>query len=112
MAPMLANFLKNMPSPILLLVAGYIGLRCLEIALKPHEAFRTRMAHALMTLSAIGLFLLSMLFAAGEILRATGVMALPWPASSMSKETTTVFDNDITQWISPRTIQLSIRLLF
>ena len=111
MAPMLASFLKNMPSPILLIVAGYIGLRCLEIALKPQEAFRTRMAHALMTLSAIGLFLFSILFAAGEILRAAGVIALPWPASSVSKETA-VFDDNITQWMSPRTIQISLRMLF
>jgi hypothetical protein len=111
MAPMPANFLRNMPSPILLIVAGYVGVRCLEIALKPQEAFRTRMAHALMTLSAIGLFLVSVLFAVGEILRAAGVITLPWPASSVSKETA-VFDGNITQWMSPRTIQFSIRRLF
>ena len=82
MAALLGNFLKNMPSPLLLIVAGYIGLRSLEIALRPQEAFRNRTAHALMILSATTLFLFALLFVLGEILRATGVIGLPWPASS------------------------------
>jgi hypothetical protein len=73
-----ANFLKNMPSPLVLIVAGYIGLRALEIALRPPDSFRTRMAQALMTLSAVGLFLMVLLFVGAEILGA----ALPWSASS------------------------------
>lgn len=58
-ATALANSLKNMPSPIVLIVAGYIGLRALEIALTPPDSFRTRMAQALMTISAVGLLLWS-----------------------------------------------------
>ena len=81
MAPALANFLNNMPSPLVLIVAGYIGLRSLEIALRPQEAFRNRTAHKLMTLSATGLLLLVVLFLVAEILGALGVISLPWPAS-------------------------------
>ena len=81
MATAVANFLKNMPSPLALIVAGYIGLRALEIALRPQDSFRTRMAQALMTLSAVVLFLLVVLFVAGEVVRATGVISPPWPAS-------------------------------
>ena len=81
MATALANFLKNMPSPLVLIVAGYVGLRALEIALRPQDSFRTRMAQALMTISAIALFLMVVLFVLGEIVRATGVFSPPWPAS-------------------------------
>jgi hypothetical protein len=81
MATVLANFLKNMPSPLVLIVAGYIGLRALEIALRPQDSFRTRMAQALMTISAVGLLLMVVLFVLGEIVRATGVISPPWPAS-------------------------------
>jgi hypothetical protein len=81
MAPLFSNFPKNMPSPLALMVAGYIGLRALEIALRPQDACRTRTAHRVMTISAIGLLLMSVLFVAGEIVRATGVIAPPWPAS-------------------------------
>jgi hypothetical protein len=81
MVPAVANFLKNMPSPLALIVAGYVGLRALEIALRPQDSFRTRMAQALMTLSAVVLFLLVMLFVLGEVVRATGVFSPPWPAS-------------------------------
>ena len=76
MATLLNNFLKNMPSPLVLIVAGYIGLRALEIALRPQEASRTRMAARLMTMSAIGLFLAVMAFVLAEILGAVGVIAL------------------------------------
>ena len=55
----LINLLRNLRSPLVLIVASYIGLRALEIALRPQEAFRNRTAHKLMTLSATGLFLLS-----------------------------------------------------
>jgi hypothetical protein len=81
MATAVANFVKNMPSPLALIVAGYIGLRALEIALRPQDSFRTRMAQALMTLSAVVLFLMVVLFVLGEVVRATGVIAPPWPAS-------------------------------
>ena len=81
MATTLAIFLTNMPSPLVLIVAGYIGLRSLEIALRPQEAFRNRTAHKLMTLSATGLFLLVALFLVAEILGALGVISPPWPAS-------------------------------
>jgi len=74
----LTNFLKNMPSPLVLIVAGYIGLRSLEIALRPQDAFRNRTAHKLMTLSATGLLLLVVLFVVTEILGAAGVISLPW----------------------------------
>ena len=76
MAITLANFLTNMPSPLALIVAGYIGLRSLEIALRPQEAFRNRTAHKLMTISATGLFLLVVLFLVAEILSALGVINL------------------------------------
>ena len=85
MATLLSNFLKNMPSPLVLIVAGYIGLRALEIALRPQEAFRTRMTARLMTLSAIGLFLAAVAFVLAEILGAVGVIGLPWPVSSIGK---------------------------
>ena len=78
----IANFLKNMPSPLVLIVAGYVGLRALEIALRPPDSFRTRMAQGLMTLSAVGLFLMVLLFVGAEILGAEGMVALPWSASS------------------------------
>jgi hypothetical protein len=81
MATAVANFLKNMPSPLVLIVAGYVGLRALEIALRPQDSFRTRTAQALMTISAVGLFLMVVLFVLGEIVRATGVISPPWPAS-------------------------------
>ena len=74
-----------MPSPLVLIVAGYIGLRALEIALRPQEAFRTRMAARLMTMSAIGLFLAAVLFVLAEILGAVGVIALPWSVSSVGR---------------------------
>jgi uncharacterized membrane protein SpoIIM required for sporulation len=77
----LLNLLKNLPSPLVLIMAGYIGLRALEIALRPQEAFRNRTAQKLMTLSATGLFLLVVLFLVAEILGAFGVISLPWPAS-------------------------------
>ncbi|HTS57282.1 MAG TPA: hypothetical protein VMH03_07035 [Terriglobales bacterium] len=77
----LANFLTNMPSPLVLIVAGYIGLRSLEIALRPQEAFRNRAAHKLMTLSATGLLLMVGLFLVAEILGALGVISPQWPAS-------------------------------
>ena len=54
-----------MPSPLVLIVAGYIGLRALEIALRPQDSFRTRMAQALMTISAVALFLMVVLFVVG-----------------------------------------------
>ncbi len=79
-----ANFLQNMPSPLVLIVAGYIGLRSLEIALRPQEAFRNRTAHKLMTLSATGVFLLVVLFLVAEILGALGVISLPWRAPGRS----------------------------
>jgi hypothetical protein len=78
MPALFGGFLRNMHSPILLVVAGYIGLRSLEIALRPQDAFRTRTAHRVMTISAIGLFLVSVLFILAEILGAVGVIALPW----------------------------------
>jgi hypothetical protein len=78
-----ANFL-NLPSPFVLIVAGYIGLRALEIALRPQEAFRNRTAHKLMTLSATGLFLLVVLFLVAEISWALGVISPPWPAPGTS----------------------------
>jgi len=81
----LANFLTNIPSPLVLIVAGYIGLRSLEIALRPQEAFRNRTAHKLMTLSAVGLFLMALLFVVAEVLGAVGVIALPWSASSLGR---------------------------
>jgi hypothetical protein len=77
----LASFAGNMPSPLVLIVAGYIGLRALEIALRPQDSFRTRMAQALMTISAVALFLMVVLFVVGEIVRATGVLSPPWTAS-------------------------------
>ena len=82
---LLGGFLKNLPSPLALIVAAYIGLRSLEIALRPQEAFRTRAAHRLMTLSATSLFLLAVLFVAGEILGAAGIIALPWPANPAAR---------------------------
>jgi hypothetical protein len=84
MATTLANVLTNMPSPLALIVAGYIGLRSLEIALRPQEAFRNRTAHKLMTLSATGLFLLVVLFLVVEILSALGVISPPWLAPGRS----------------------------
>jgi hypothetical protein len=81
MVTVLGNLLKNMPSPLLLIVAGYIGLRSLEIALRPQEAFRTRMAHRLMTLFAVSLFLAAVSFMVVEIFRAIGVIMLPWAAN-------------------------------
>ena len=77
----LIDLLKNLRSPLALIVAGYVGLRALEIALRPQEAFRNRTAHKLMTLSATGLFLLVALFVFAEILGALGVISLPWPAN-------------------------------
>jgi hypothetical protein len=76
----LANFLTNMPSPVVLIVAGYIGLRSLELAFRPQEAFRNRTAHKVMTLSALGVFLIVVVFLVAEILGALGVISLPWPA--------------------------------
>jgi hypothetical protein len=84
-ATALTNFLTNMPSPLVFIVAGYIGLRALEIALRPQESFRTRMAQSLMTISAVGLLLMVVLFVLGEIVRATGVISPPWPASFSGK---------------------------
>ena len=84
MPPGLANFLKNMPSPVVLIVAGYIGLRSLELAFRPQEAFRNRTAHKLMTLSALGLFLLIVVFLVAEVLGALGVISPPWPAPGTS----------------------------
>jgi hypothetical protein len=78
MPALLGGFLKNMHSPIFLVVAGYIGLRSLELALRPQDAFRTRTAHRLMTISAVGLLLVSVLFMLAEILGAVGVIVLPW----------------------------------
>ncbi len=78
MPVLFGNFLKNMHSPIFLVVAGYIALRSLELALRPQDAFRTSAAHRFMTISAIGLFLVSVLFILAEILGAVGVIALPW----------------------------------
>jgi len=63
-----------MPSPLVLIVAGYIGLRALEIALRPQDSFRTRMAQALMTISAVALFLMVVLFVVGEIVRNWGAL--------------------------------------
>ena len=83
MPGLLGGFLRNMHSPILLVVAGYIVLRSLEIALRPQDAFRTRAAHRVMTVSAIGLFLVSVLFILAEILGAAGVIALPWSANAL-----------------------------
>ena len=80
----LIDLLKNLRSPLALIVAGYVGLRALEIALRPQEAFRNRTAHKLMTLSATGLFLLVVLFVLAEILGALGVISLPWPAPGRS----------------------------
>ena len=85
MIVLLGGFLKNLPSPIVLIVAAYIGLRSLEIALRPQEAFRTRSAHRLMTLSATSLLLLAVLFLAGEILGAAGIIALPWTANPVAR---------------------------
>jgi hypothetical protein len=76
----LANFLTNMPSPVVLIVTGYIGLRSLELAFRPQEAFRNRTAHKVMTLSALGVFLIVVVFLVAEILGALGVISLPWPA--------------------------------
>ena len=76
----LGNSLKNMPSPIVFIAAGYIGLRALEIALRPQDSFRTPMAQALMTISAVGLFLMVVAFVVAEVLGAAGVIALPWAA--------------------------------
>ena len=75
MATKLTNMLQNMPSPLVLIVVGYIGLRSLEIALRPQEAFRNRTAHKLMTLSATSLFLLVVLFLVAEIFGALGVIS-------------------------------------
>jgi hypothetical protein len=83
MPALLGGFVRNMHSPILLVVAGYIGLRSLEIALRPQDAFRTRTAHRVMTISAIGLFFVSVLFMLAEILGAVGVIALPWQANAL-----------------------------
>lgn len=80
-----ANFLKNMPSPVVFIVAGYIGLRALEIALRPQDSFRTRTAQAMMTVSAMSLLLLTALFLVAEILGAAGVLVLPWSASSLAR---------------------------
>ena len=77
----LSNLLRNLRSPLMLIVAAYIGLRALEVALRPQEAFRNQTAHKLMTLSATGLFLLVVLFLVAEILGALGVISPPWPAS-------------------------------
>jgi hypothetical protein len=77
----LINLLKNLRSPLMLIVASYVGLRALEIALRPQEAFRNRTAHKLMTLSATGLFLLVVVFLVAEILGALGVISPPWPAN-------------------------------
>ena len=85
MATLLSNLLKNFPSPLVLIVAGYIGLRSLEIALRPQDAFRTRMAHRVMTTFAVGLFLAVVLFLVAEILRAVAVIALPWSASAVGR---------------------------
>ena len=82
---LLGGFLKNLPSPLVLIVAAYIGLRSLEIALRPQEAFRTRAAHRLMTLSATSLLLLAVLFVVVEILGAAGVVALPWSANPVAR---------------------------
>jgi len=79
MATILDRFLISMPSPLVFIVAGYIGLRSLEVAFRPPEACRTRTAYALMTISAIGLFLAAVLFGLAEILRAAGVVTPPWP---------------------------------
>jgi hypothetical protein len=81
MTTALASFQQNMPSPLVLIVAGYIGLRALEIALRPQDSFRTRLAQSLMTISAVGLLLMVVLFVLGEIVRATGVISPPWPAT-------------------------------
>lgn len=78
MPALFGGFLRNMHSPIFLVVAGYIALRSLELALRPQDAFRTRAAHRFMTISAIGLFLVSVLFMLAEILGAVGVITLPW----------------------------------
>jgi len=85
MATALGSFFRNAPSPLLFMVAGYIALRSLEIALRPQEGFRTRFAQAVMTVSATGLFLVAILFMLGEILRAIGLIALPWPAGSLAR---------------------------
>src|SRR5260370_23859498 len=79
MPALLGGFLKNMHSPIFLVVAGYIPLRSLELALRPQDAFRTRAAHRLMTISAVGLLLLSGLFMLPEILATVARIGLPWP---------------------------------
>ena len=81
----LTHFVQNMPSPVVFIVAGYIGLRALEIALRPQDSFRTRMAQALMTMSAMALLLLILLFMVAEVLSAAGVIALPWPVSSLGR---------------------------
>jgi len=78
MPTFLGIHVRNFPSPLIVIVASYIGLRSLEIAFRPQEAFRTRTAHRVMTLFAVGLFVAAVLFVAGEILRAIGVIALPW----------------------------------
>jgi hypothetical protein len=85
MIVLLGGFLKNLPSPLVLIAAAYIGLRSLEIAFRPQEAFRTRAAHRVMTLSATSLFLLAVLFVVGEILGAAGVIALPWSANPVAR---------------------------
>jgi len=82
---LLGGFLKNLPSPLVLIVAAYIGLRSLEIALRPQEAFRTRAAHRLMTLSATCLFLVAVLFVVSEILGAAGIIGLPWSANPTAR---------------------------
>jgi len=76
------NFLKNMPPPLVFVVVGYIGLRALEIALRPPEAFRTRMAAGLMTIAAVVVFLMVVGFVVAEILGAMGIIALPWSENS------------------------------
>ena len=86
MATTLAIFLTNMPSPLVLIVAGYIGLRSLEIALRPQEAFRNRTAHKLMTLSATSLFLLVALFLVAEILGAVGLISPLWHAHAATRD--------------------------
>lgn len=77
----LANLPRSLPSPIVFIVAGYIGLRALEIALRPQDSFRTRMAQALMVTTAVGLFLMVVVFVVGEIVRASGIISPPWPPS-------------------------------
>jgi len=85
MATNLTNFVQNMPAPLVLIAAGYIGLRSLEMALRPQEAFRNRTAHKLMTLSATSLLLLVVLFLVAEILGALGVISPLWHTHSATQ---------------------------